>query len=100
MKKTYILLFIMLLSVSYEAFSQIRVNIKARNRSTGDTITLTNVTRSRGFLAVQTDTDQVTGKAVSILYTDLRNYTLIPDNIESIWQKKCLDTAAFICLAK
>lgn len=95
MKKTCILLFIMLLSVSYEAFSQIRVNIKARNRSTGDTITLTNVTRSRGFLAVQTDTDQVTGKAVSILYTDLRNYTLIPDNIESIWQKKCLESDVY-----
>lgn len=95
MKKAAILLIILLLPASGEAYSQIQVNIKARNRTTGDTITLTNVTRSRGFLAVQTDPDPVTGKSVNILFTDLRSYRLIPDNIESIWQKKILESGVY-----
>lgn len=85
----------MLLSVSPEASSQIQVSIKARNRTTGDTITIKSVTRPRGLLAVQTDPDPRTGKAVSILYTDLRNYRFIPENIESLWQKKILESGVY-----
>ncbi|MDM8001611.1 MAG: M48 family metallopeptidase [Bacteroidota bacterium] len=95
MNKTCILLLITLLSVSLEASSQIQVSIKARNRTTGDTITIKSITRPRGLLAVQTDPDPRTGKAVSILYADLRNYRFIPENIESLWQKKILESGVY-----
>jgi hypothetical protein len=95
MKKAAIFLIILLLPASSEVFSQIQVSIKARNRTTGDTITIKSVTRSRGLLAVQTDPDPMTGKAVSMLYADLRNYKYIPDNIESIWQKKILESGVY-----
>jgi len=95
MRKASILLIILLLPACSEAFSQIQVSIKARNRTTGDTITIRSVTRSRGLLAVQTDPDPRTGKPVSILYADLRTYRYIPDNIESLWQKKILESGVY-----
>ena len=95
MKNAAILLIILFLPVCGKAFSQIQVSIKARNRTTGDTITIKSVTRPRGLLAVQTDPDPQTGKAFSIPYADLRNYRFIPENIESLWQKKILESGVY-----
>jgi Zn-dependent protease with chaperone function len=95
MKKAAILLIVFLLPACGVAFSQIQVSIKARNRITGDTVTIRSVTRSRGLLAVQTDPDPRTGKPVSILCTDLRNYRYIPDNIESLWQQNMLESGVY-----
>ena len=95
MKKAAILLIIIFLPACGEAFSQIQVSIKARNRTTGDTITIKSVTRPHGLLAVQTDPDPQTGKAFSIPYAVLRNYRFIPENIESLWQKKILESGVY-----
>ncbi len=100
MKKTAILLVALLLSSPGETFSQIPLNLKLRHRIEGDTITLTSVIRSRGFLTVQTATDSTTGKSDNILYTDLRYYEIIPGSIESLWQMKILESGVYENLLK
>lgn len=88
MKKTAILLAVMLLSATVSSFSQIQLNLKATNRLTGDTVTMKSVIRSHGFLTVQTAPDPRSGRPVRIPYTELTNYEIVTDNIESLWQMK------------
>ncbi len=100
MKKTIILLISFLLLASTEAFSQIPVNLKARYRATGEVITINNVLLTRGLLTLQTAPDTATGKTASILYTDLRQYNLVPYDIESLWQIKMLESEVYDGLLK
>ncbi len=100
MKKAVIFLIILLLPASGEAYSQIQVNIKARDRSTDDTITIRSLSRSHGLLTLQTAPDTDMEKTVRIPYTDLINYRLIPENIESLWQIKILESDVYDNLLK
>lgn len=100
MKKTCILLFIMLLTVSQETFSQITVNLQAKHRTTGEVISLIGVARPAGRLAVLAAPDPVTGATRTILYPDLRKYEIVPTDIESLWQIKMLETQTYDELLK
>ncbi len=100
MKKTAILLIIMLLSASGEAFSQIPVSLKGKNRTTGDVITVNKVIRPAGRLSVQTAPDLVTGRIETIPYPELRKYDIVPTDIESLWQIKMLDSQIYDGLLK
>ncbi|GEM_PF-532249 len=100
MKKTAILLTVILLSATGMSFSQIQLNLKATNRLTGDTVTIKSVIRSHGFLTLQTAPDPGTGKTVRIPYIELRNYKVIPGNIESLWQVKILESNVYDNLLK
>ena len=100
MKKTAILLIIMLLSVSGAVYSQIPVSLKGTNRATGEVITINSVIRPLGRLAVQTAPDSVTGIIETILYPELRKYDIVPTDIESLWQIKMLGSQIYDGLLK
>ncbi|MDX9728991.1 MAG: M48 family metalloprotease [Bacteroidales bacterium] len=100
MKKTAILLIIMLLSASGVASGQIPVSLKGKNRATGEVITINFVIRPLGRLSVQTVPDPVTGKIETILYSELRKYDIVPTDIESLWQVKMLESQTYDGLLK
>jgi Zn-dependent protease with chaperone function len=100
MKKTATLLFIMLLSVSHVAFSQINVNLQAKHRTTGEAVSIVGVARPAGRLTVMTAPDPVTGSARTILYPDLRKYEIALTDIESLWQIKMLESQVYDELLK
>lgn len=100
MKKTAILLISFLMLASTEAFSQIPVNLIARDRVTGEVITINYVLLSGGQMTLQTAPDTATGKTVSFVYTDLRKYDVTPYNIESLWQIKMLESQVYEDLLK
>lgn len=100
MKKPAILLIIMLLSASGEAFGQIPVSLKGKNRTTGEVITINSVIRPLGRLSVQTAPDPVTGRIETILHTELRKYDIVPTDIESLWQIKMLESLLYDGLLK
>ena len=100
MKKAAILLVIMLLTASGEAFSQIPVNLKGKSRTTTEEITINKVLRPAGRLAVQTAPDPVTGRIETLLYPELRRYDIVPTDIESLWQIKMLEAQVYEELLK
>ena len=100
MKKTATLLFIMLLTVSQETFSQITINLQAKHRTTGEVISLIGVARPAGRLAVLAAPDPVTGATRTILYPDLRKYEIVPTDIVSLWQIKMLESQTYDELLK
>lgn len=100
MRKAAILLVILLFMAPAGALCQIPLNLKARLRTTGEEVTFENVRRSRGFLTLQTAPDPVTGKTSDVSQPELRQYELIPGDIESLWQKLLLETRVYDQLLK
>lgn len=79
-----------------QASGQINVNLNARNRITGEPVTINAVARSGGGqLVVHTAPDHVTGQVTVISSADLRKYEFIPGNLESLWQLEMLDSKIY-----
>jgi hypothetical protein len=95
MNRSAIFLMSFLLLAVTEASGQIEVNLNARNRITGEQVTINAVSRAGGRLVVQTAPDPVTGKVSLISYADLRKYEFIPGNIESLWQLEMLQSKIY-----
>lgn len=95
MNRTVILLTSFLLLVVTGASGQIDVNISARNRTTGEPVTINTVARPGGHVVVQTAPDPATRQVTVISYADLRKYEFIPKNIESFWQFKMLESKVY-----
>ena len=82
MNKPAILFVSLLLLATAGAFSQIPVNLKARNRATGEEITFGSVARPGGRMTLLTEPNPVTGERVPISTTDLKKYEFIPGDID------------------
>lgn len=95
MKKAAIVIFSLLLLATSGAISQIPVNLSARNRVTGEVISIKLVARTGGRTVVQTSLDPATGQVTTISYADLRKYEFIPGDIESLWQLKMLESKIY-----
>ena len=95
MKKPAILFVSLLLLATAGTFSQIPVNLKARNRSTGEEITFGSVARPGGRMTLLTEPNPVTGERVPISTTDLKKYEFIPGDITSLWQLKMLELKVY-----
>ena len=95
MNRTAVLLISFLLLAVTESSGQISVNLNARNRNTGELVTINTVARPAGRLVVLTAPDPETGQASIIGFTDLRKYEFLPGNIESLWQLKLLESKVY-----
>ncbi|MFZ2286131.1 MAG: M48 family metalloprotease [Bacteroidales bacterium] len=95
MNRIAILVTSFLLLVATGASGQIAVNISARNRSTGEPVTINTVARPEGRLVMQTAPDPATGQRLILSYADLRKYEFIPGTIESLWQFKMLESKVY-----